>query len=437
MESKPLTLSGYQQMLGDTIRMNPALRGVWITAELSDVRVAGGHCYMELIEKDELTGQVLAKMRAMIWSGQYRVLQGKFLAGTGNGISSGLKVLVYGSANHHNVYGLSFSITDIDPSYTIGDMERQRREIIEKLRKEGIIDLNRNLDFPVLPQKIAVISASGAAGYGDFMDHLLNSPEGFAFYPLLVEATMQGERTAGSVTDALDFVESTIDFWDCVVIIRGGGATTDLHGFDNYELARRVAEFPLPVVVGIGHERDRNVLDEIACRRCKTPTAVADFLVECCREAWSKVLSDVRDITDYVSERMHGEKLRLSNLENLLPARVATSVIREGRRLDDVRRRVENAAERKMKEESMRVEMNRLRLMNSLKSIIERPLLKLHRMEDMLRVLSPENILKRGYSITRKNGKAVFNASELKVGDEIITTLHNGEIKSRIEINKE
>lgn len=437
MEQKPLTLSGYQQLLGDTIRMNPALRGVWLTAELSDVRVAGGHCYMELIEKDELTGQVLAKMRAMIWSSQYRILQSKFLAGTGNGISSGLKVLVYGSVNHHNVYGLSFSITDIDPSYTVGDLERQRREIIERLRKEGIIDMNRNLEFPDLPQKIAVISASGAAGYGDFMDHLLNSPEGFVFYPLLVEATMQGDRTASSVGEALDFVESTIDFWDCVVIIRGGGSTTDLHGFDNYELARRVAEFPLPVVVGIGHERDRNVLDEIACRRCKTPTAVADFLVECCREAWNRVLSEVRDIAGYVTERMQGEKLRLNNIENLLPARVATSVLREEGRLVEAARRVKNAVERRIKDSSMHIVMNRLRLMNSLKATIERPMMRLRRLEDMLRVLSPESTLKRGYSITRKNGKAIYDASDLKEDDIIVTTFHNGEIKSRIEINKE
>ncbi|MDE6410748.1 MAG: exodeoxyribonuclease VII large subunit [Muribaculaceae bacterium] len=435
MESRPLSLSGYQQMLGDTIRMNPALRGVWVIAELSDVRVAGGHCYMELIEKDELSGQVLAKMRATIWSSQYRVLQRKFLAGTGSGIVSGLKVLIYGSANHHNVYGLSFSITDIDPTYTIGDIERQRREILEKLRKEGIISLNRDLEFPVLPQKIAVISASGAAGYGDFMDHLLNSPEGFIFYPLLVEAVMQGDRTAISVIESLDFVESTIDFWDCVVIIRGGGSTTDLHGFDNYELARKVAEFPLPIVVGIGHERDRCVLDEIACRRCKTPTAVADFLVDSCRDAWNEVLSNVREIADYVSERMHGENMRLANLENLLPARINSAVAREERHLDEIRGRVERLAESKLKDAAARVEMDRLRLMNILRGATERQMMRIQRMEDLLRVLSPENTLKRGYSITRKNGKAVFDASELKEGDVLITSFNCGEIKSIVEKN--
>ncbi len=433
MNAKPLSLSGYQQMLGDTIRMNPALRGVWLTAELSDVRVAGGHCYMELIEKDEFSGQVVAKMRAMIWSSQYRVLQGKFLAGTGSGIASGLKVLINGTATHHNVYGLSFSINDIDPSYTLGDMERQRREILERLKREGAIDLNRRLDFPLIPQKIAVISSAGAAGYGDFMNHLMSTPEGFVFYPLLVNAVMQGERTAASVCDALDFVESTLDFWDCVVIIRGGGATTDLHGFDNFELALRVAEFPLPVVVGIGHERDRTVLDEIACRRCKTPTAVADYLVECCRNAWSEVLNNVRDIAEYVSERMHGEKLRLSNLENLLPARVKASVMREERNLDVLARRVATGAERRMQTALMQTEMSKMRLEKCSQLRLDREKMKLTRFEDMLRVLSPENTLKRGYSITRKDGKAVFDASKLSPGDVITTQFSIGTIETRVE----
>lgn len=432
MDVKPFSLSRFQQMLGDTIRMNPALHDAWVVAELSDVRVAGGHCYMELVEKDEVTGQILAKMRAMIWSSTYRILQSKFLHGTGSTIRSGLKVMVCGSASHHNVYGLSFSISDIDPTYTLGDVDRQRREILGRLTKEGIIDQNKEIPFPLVPQKIAVISAAGAAGYGDFMDHLSNSPEGFRFYPLLVEAAMQGDRTGESVGAALDFVESTIDFWDCVVIIRGGGSTMDLHGFDDYELAKRVATFPLPVVVGIGHERDRNVLDEIACRRCKTPTAVADFLVECCRDAWNEVNGMVREIADYVADRMHGEGMRLANLENLLPARVNALVVKEQHHLEELRICVERAAERKLTSASSSLEMSRIRLMELLKGSLQRPKMKLERMEDMLRVLSPENTLKRGYSITRKNRKAVFNASDLKEGDILTTEFYKGSVSSKV-----
>ena len=428
----PLSLSAYQQLLGDTLRRNPALHEVWLIAELSDVRVAGGHCYMELIEKEEISGQVLAKMRATIWNSRLGPLQNKFYVGTGSAIRSGLKVMVRGSVNHHNVYGLSFTVNDIDPSYTVGDLERQRREILDRLAREGVIDLNRQLPFPEVPQKIAVISAEGAAGYGDFMDHLLNSPECFVFYPLLVPAVMQGEKTAVSVMEALDFVESTIDFWDCAVIIRGGGSTTDMHGFDNYELARRVAEFPLPVVVGIGHERDRNILDEIACRRCKTPTAVADFLVDCCRHTWSVVSNGVERVARYASDRLHGENMLLANLENLLPLRVNRSVAVAHRKIDEYARDIERICGLRLSMSGNEVEILRLKMINALKVFTERPAMRLWRLEDMLRVLSPENTLRRGYSITRSGGKAVYTASELKEGDTITTIFHRGQIESTV-----
>ena len=362
MDSNQYTLAAYQQMVGDSIRMNPYLQGAWVVAELSDVRVAGGHCYMELIEKDALSGQVIAKMRAMIWSNTFRRLYSKFMEGTGSAIQSGLKVLVYGSANHHNVYGLSFTISDIDPSFTLGDLEKQRREILERLRKEGLLDLNRQLIFPPVPQKVAIISAPGAAGLGDFMNHLGGSPEGFVFYPLLVPAVMQGENTARSVMAALEFVESTLDFWDCVVIIRGGGSTADMHGFDNYDLARRVAEFPLPVVVGIGHERDRNVLDEIANIRCKTPTATADFLVECCRKSWDRVSQGIDRIIRYVTERKNGEILRMTNIENRLPLKVKNVISEADNYLKECSVRFSRICDRKISDSQKKLELSRLRL---------------------------------------------------------------------------
>ena len=472
-----ISLSQYQQMLGDTIRMNRNLHGTWITAELSDVRVAGGHCYMELIEKDERTGTMLAKMRAMIWASALYALRSKFYAATGRDIQSGLKVMVRGSATHHNVYGLSLTISDIDPTYTMGDLERQRREILERHRKEGKLDLNHKKYLPATPQRIAVISAAGAAGYGDFMQHLENSPEGFVFYPLLFPAVMQGERTAESVLGALDKVEQTLDLWDCVVIIRGGGSTTDMHGFDNYELAERVATFPLPVVVGIGHERDRNVLDEIACVRCKTPTAVADFLVNRLREAYTHVIDLTRMIVKYAGERMQGESMRLSNLENLLPARVQAGVMKGERRIMELAHRMEAAASRRVRVEetramelahrmqvaaSHRVNVEETRIMElihrmqggasrcvmgeearlsrfairmeaALKSVTERPAMKLRNFENMLRVLSPANTLRRGFSITKVNGKAVYNAASLKPGDVIETIYAQGSTLSEIK----
>lgn len=428
-----IPLSRYQQILGDTIRMNRNLQGAWITAELSDVRVAGGHCYMELIEKDERSGQMLAKIRAMIWASSLYGLRSKFYAATGRDIQSGLKVMVRGSASHHNVYGLSFTISDIDPSYTLGDLERQRREILERLSKEGKLGLNKQQELPPVPQRIAVISAAGAAGFGDFMQHLQNTPEHFLFYPLLIPALMQGERTAESVIEALDKVEQTLDLWDCAVIIRGGGSTTDMHGFDNYELAEKVATFPLPVIVGIGHERDRNVLDEIACVRCKTPTAVADFLVSRCREAYNTTLDLTRRISLYASERMSGEVLRLSNLENILPARVQAGLMKGERRILDLAHRAVSAGEKRFLTESGRIDRSGLRMANALKNVTRQPELKMRNMENMLRVLSPENTLKRGYSITRVDGKAVYDAAALKPGDIIETIYRNGITLSEVK----
>lgn len=426
-----LTLSEYQAMLGNTIRMSPALQGAWVVAELSDVRMAGGHCYMELIEKDA-AGTTRAKLRAMIWSGTLNMLRSKFLAATGQDIRTGLKVMLRGSANHHSVYGLSFTINDIDPSYTLGDMERLRREILERLKKDGILENNRRLPMPVTPQRVAVISAGGAAGYGDFINQLESAPEGYKFYPMLFQAVMQGERTSQSVCAALDLIESTIDMWDCVVIIRGGGATSDLNGFDDYALAARVADFPLPVVVGIGHERDRTVLDEIACVRCKTPTAVAGYLIDALRNAWQSAYEKVDRIAQYAADRLRGEEMRLSNIEGLLPAKVTTRIMREERKLGDYAGRIErNIGVRRMNADAQ-LKMMTLRLTNVMKGVTERPMLKLRNLENMLRVLSPENTLRRGYSVTRVNGKAIHDASVLKPGDEIVTTLHAGEIKSKV-----
>ncbi len=430
-ENKAITLSQFQQLLGNTIRLNRSLQNVWVTAELSDVRIAGGHCYMELVEKD-IFGNTCAKTRAMIWANTLRDLRSKFYAATGKDIATGMKVMVKGSANHHNLYGLSFTIVDIDPSYTVGDMERIRREILEKLRKEGIVENNRSLQLPALPQRIAVVSASGAAGYGDFMNQLLHNQDGFIFYPFLFNAVMQGENTSRSVRDALEIIESTIDLWDCVVIIRGGGATTDLNGFDEYELAKAVATFPLPVIVGIGHERDRTVLDEIAAVRCKTPTAVAAFLVDTLRVAYAAVVDRVRRIAKYSSDAMRGEIYRIANLETSLPATVKTRLMKEERKLTETVHRAERALTRKYNSECERIGLLKYRLERALATVTEKPAMKLKNIEGMLRVLSPQNTINRGYSITRLNGKAVRSVSDLQPGDTLETQLSDGCVKSKM-----
>lgn len=453
MESKSyISLYDLQLRIGNAIRVSRDTQYVWVMAELSDVRVAGGHCYMELIEKDA-AGTTRAKMRAMIWSSTLAKLRAKFIAATGRDIASGMKVLVMGSASHHNVYGLSFTISDIDPSFTLGDMERLRREIIDRLTREGIAGYNRSLEPPVTPQAIAVISAAGAAGYGDFINQIESNPDRFAIYPKLFSAVMQGDRTASTVMDALDLVEATIDLWDCVVIIRGGGATTDLNGFDNYELARRVATFPLPVVVGIGHERDRTVLDELACVRCKTPTAVAAWIIDSLRVAYSSAVELVRRVAKYGADALQGEHIRYTHLCQSIPALARNGVMKGKLQLRDlasgleknahqriasanlnltsISGRVEKAANMRLADAKNQLLMLGSRISTAAPLPIERGKLRLQRLEDLLRVLNPENTLRRGYSITRVDGHAVTSADQVPDGAEIETRLLQGSIISK------
>lgn len=427
-----VTLLEFQQMISNTIRMKPELQARWVIAELSDVRVSGGHCYMELVEKDS-AGGTRAKMRAMIWSSLFMGLRSKFHAATGSDIRSGLKVMVRGSANHHNVYGLSFVISDIDPSYTVGDMERLRREILDRLVREGVAGANRSLGLPPVLQRIAVISAPGAAGYGDFMNQIGLNPDGFVIYPMLFPAVMQGDRTVPSVLDCLDRIEQALDFWDCVVIIRGGGATTDLNGFDNYELARRVATFPVPVVVGIGHERDRTVLDELACVRCKTPTAVAAFIIDRMRDYYARVADLVHRVARYDREALKGEHLRLANLEQTVPSLVKQKVMRERLRIRDLVAGVERGVASRIRAEETRLDKDLLRIFSATSGAVRREEMRLEKLDSMVRVLSPENTLRRGYSITRIGGRSIRDASVVKPGEVIETCLASGTLSSRVE----
>lgn len=451
MGNDAITLQQLQLLISNAINRETSLRNVWVKAEFSDLRVVGGHCYMELLEKDT-AGGTRAKIRAMIWAGTLGALRQKFRAATGREIASGMKVLVKGSAAHHPVYGLSFTISDIDPSYTLGDMERLRREILERLAREGIINLNKHKELPPVPQRIAVVSAPGAAGYGDFMNQIVNNADRFAVYPMLFPAVMQGERTAPSVLAALDRVEMTLDLWDAVVIIRGGGATTDLNGFDNYDIARRVATFPIPVIVGIGHERDRTVLDEIACVRCKTPTAVAAFIIDSLRNAYTLACDLVSHIAKFGADALKGEHLRITNLSQTIPALAKTAVMREKMHLSELtanipqivksrvmRRRmalteyagrISRASAIRNSEAMTRLERTAIRLENAAANARTRESQRLKSLENMLRVLSPENTLRRGYSITRVDGRAVTDPAAIPPGACVETTLANGKMTS-------
>lgn len=449
-----IPLSQYTDAITNAVANARNLAGVWVIAELSDVRISGGHCYLELIEKNE-TGQTIAKLRATIWRSVYYQLRNKFFNATQKEISNGIKALVRGSASHHSLYGLSFNIIDIDPNYTMGDMERLRREILMKLHKEGVAMMNKSLPFPEAPQKIAVISAEGAAGYGDFMNHLLGNSEGFVFYPYLFPCMMQGDKVSESIRQALGLIEATADIWDCVAIVRGGGATTDLNGFDDYELAKAVATCGLPVVVGIGHERDRNVLDDIAHTSLKTPTAVANFFIDRLREAYDNVIALADSLRIYSTEQLRGEERRLSTIHGLvpqlalrrlednrsslqllsgkLPLLIQGRVQRERTKLEGIKTVLSNLAITRSGKENIKIDGIVNLLKNLSQNRIGEAKNKILSMDSMIKVLDPKNTLRRGYSITRVNGKAVKTKESLSEGDILITTLEDGEVRSVVK----
>ncbi|MBD5323960.1 MAG: exodeoxyribonuclease VII large subunit [Bacteroides sp.] len=450
------TLSAFSRFVVQAMSREPVLMGAWVVAEISDMAERGGHCYMTLIEKDA-SGTTVARMRANIWANRYLHIKNKFLYATQRELANGMKVMFYGGANYHPNYGLSFNIGDIEPSFTMGDLERIRREILAALQREGILNRNRSLTFSDPPRKIAIISSATAAGYGDFMNQLQHNSAGVEFNTLLFPAIMQGDRTAQSVMAALDLVEQTSSImpWDCVVIIRGGGATTDMNGFDDLNLARRVATFPIPVIVGIGHERDRCVLDEIACVRCKTPTAVAAWLSDTAGMAWQRVCDLTSRIASFATERLKGEHIRLQSIETMIPS-LADARIRNARiRLQSLSALIPSAAREATSKEKIRLEgiTTTLRMASRMRIQKEYPLLESMaesvrtaaismlekektRIDSLCRlteVLSPTSTLKRGYSITRVNGKAVTDPKTVKPGDIIETQTAQGMIISKAE----
>lgn len=450
-ESKPrYTLREFATMLSRHINLNPELQGKWVVAEISDFRMHGPHAYGQLIEKDA-TGRTVAKMQATIWANSLQGIMAKFRRATGQNIQTGMKVMLRLTATHSELYGLSANVSDIDPSYTLGDMERLRREILDTLRREGIYDANRQVALPPAPQRIAVISAAGAAGYGDFTDQL--SAGGFAFYPLLFQANMQGDRTVTTIMHALDLIEETEDFWDCVVIIRGGGATSDLNSFDNLDLARRIAGFPLPVIVGIGHERDNTVLDYIANVRCKTPTAVAAFLIDRLAMAEAHAEELMKAVAERTRAVLGVEERRLSQAGAMVPVLATARIDRETHRLDRLQALVQQTATRRINLENIRISEYITRiardtsatlsaqkarllpipetLLNTVRQRVALETTRIDSTERLIRVLGPEATLRRGYSITRIDGHALRTAKDIPPGTIMETILPDGSIISR------
>lgn len=404
----------------------------WVQAELSDVRSNySGHCYLEFVQKDSKSNALVAKARGIIWNNVYSRLKLFFERETGQLFVSGIKVLVKVTVDFHELYGYSLTVVDIDPTYTLGDMARRRKEIISRLESEGILTLNKELELPVLAQRIAVISSATAAGYGDFCNQLEHNPYGFVFYPHLFQAVMQGDKVESSIIAALEKIYQTQEKWDVVVIIRGGGATSDFSGFDTYDLASHCVQFPLPVITGIGHERDDTVLDIVSHTRVKTPTAAAEFLINHLRGTAEALDGYASFINQTIPDILQRERERLERCISRIPSQVEIRLQREAFRQERLFKRMELAWQSRLMREEHRLDLS-LRIAGVLQTRLQREKHRLELFEQRVSVASPDILLKRGYSITLSNGKTVTDASLLKEGDEIITRLAKGEIRSKV-----
>ncbi len=429
-DNAPLSLHELTQRIAAVVNSSFE-EPVWIVAELSDVRVAAnGHCYMTLIEKEPRRGTTLASVRGMIWANRWWLLRDSFEQQTGQSFASGLKVMIQVQVSMHELYGLSLNILDIDPTYTLGELARRRLEILKQLKEEGVIDMNRELPFPILPRRIAIISAEGAAGYGDFLKQLSQNTFGLKFYCHLFPATMQGQQTESSVIAALERIFEVQDFFDVVVIIRGGGATVDLASFDSYQLAFNVANFPIPVITGIGHDRDETVLDHVAHTSVKTPTAAAALLIDKMTEQLQNVLDLQEEIKDHVEQRMNDERQRLQRFGNAIRNTHVTLTQQIGR-LEMMGQKIQGSAHQRILRENNRLEMMSQTIRLQIGQHMQRDKDKLSFFEKTILMAQPDNILKRGFSITRLDGHAVKSASSVPQGSMLKIQTADGELTAQ------
>jgi exodeoxyribonuclease VII large subunit len=455
MPENPLTLFELNGLIKGSIKQ-AFPDSFWVVAEISELKVnVNGHCYLELIEKDAESETMKARARATIWSSAFRMIRPYFETTVRTALSPGLKIMVKASVEFHELYGLSLNITDIEPAYTLGEMARQKQDVIDRLIREGVFDLNKQQEMPRLPRKIAVISSRTAAGYGDFHDQLLHNPYGYKFYVRLFPAIMQGEEAEASMVTAMEKVFRYEDFFDALVIIRGGGAQSDLSCFNGYWLASHIAQFSLPVLTGIGHEQDETVADMVAHTRLKTPTAVAEFLLAKFQEEDGLLYELSSSLVEASRDILHTQETRLMKLAFMIKPLIRSA-------MDDSRQRLaidavilKNASLRVLAGERNASAMLQLRVTSSsnqfllrhrhrisiarnnlkfiIPSLIQQESFRLEMMASKNLYNDPQHVLKRGYSITLLRGKPLKNAGEVKEGERIDTVLYQGRLTSRIE----
>lgn len=405
----------------------------WVVAEMSEVRVAqNGHCYIELVEKGNKGSALKAKARAIIWNQLFPLLKLNFEETTGQSFCAGLKVQLLVELSFNETYGYSLIVQDIDPTYTMGSLAQIRKEIIETLTREGVVDMNRQLVLPRPLQRIAIISSANAAGYGDFCNQIDNNIHGFRFTYKLFPAVMQGESTASSIIQSLDLIYQDYEQWDAVVIIRGGGAVSDLAGFENYELALNCAQFPLPIITGIGHDRDTTVVDLVANTNLKTPTAVAAFLIEKMEEEMNWLVDAESYIVAYTQQCFVSSKEWLN--------KVVTNINRIAYNACSQKEANLAVYQEKLRQKvlyTIQSQTNKLPELSYLSEIAYRYIRKtdnyLNTLNTTISLYSPDKLLKLGYTITRCNDKVVKDCKDLKPGSILETKFENGVVYSEVK----
>lgn len=384
----------------------------WVQAELSEVHQnRNGHCYVEFVQRDEASGTLVAKARGTIWSNVYRLLAPYFEEVTGHPFTAGIRVQVLVQVQFHELYGYSLSINDIDPTYTLGDLLRHRKQILDQLEREGVLTLNKELTMPLLPQHVAVISSATAAGYGDFCHQLTDNRQGYYFHVELFPAIMQGNQVEESVLRALDAIMERQAEFDVVVIIRGGGAVSDLTGFDTYLLASACAQFPLPVITGIGHERDDTVIDAVAHTRVKTPTAAAQYLIGRMDEAALHLDELSQRLRSAVEQRLMHEHLLLETLRNRIPQLLYQRMAAARQRINSLQEQLQYSVRQRQKSEAHRLALLKQRVADA----------------------SPQRLLALGYTLTLKEGRFIKEASQLSPGDLVEVRFRQGKVKAQVE----
>lgn len=406
---------------------DPSVMNCWVVAETTDVRI-NQHCYLQLLEKNPKTGATVAKIKAIIWGSQFRFLNARFKLVTGRDIGNDMKIMVCLSVNYSPQYGLTVVINDINPEFTLGDMERQRQEILNRLTQEGIIGQNKTVPVPPVLQRIAIVSAAGAAGYGDFMKQLTDNKYGVCFYPCLFQATMQGVKTVPTVLAALDKVEQNQHLFDCVVIIRGGGGTEELNSFDNYDLARRVATFPLPVIVGIGHERDITVLDYVAGIRVKTPTAAAEHIILQAANALAHIGDLSNQVVSIARDYIARAKEQLSYYAGNLPIMAQRIIDTNTLRLQNFIQNIPLHVQRRIEGENAQLARQKDAIKNAVAQVKMKETMRLEALGDKIELLSPRKVMARGYTLTTCEGKIMTDAAQLEAGKLVTIHFRDGKV---------